>query len=162
MISPIICWLEPCRFLILHVHSEHTGTSLIQWFGQYHFLFLHFPIVCALLAGVAELLYSWTNKEHYGFTAQFLLFFAAIFSIPTVLAGLALSHNMTIALWSTPWWHRTFGILTLIVSWLAAILSLWPQHRKLYICFLILLLICVEVAGDLGADMTFKHFHWLP
>jgi len=141
---------------------KDMASSTIHWFGQYHFLFLHFPIVCALLAGVAELIYTWTNKEHYGFTARFLLIVSAISSIPTVLAGLALTHESTVVLWSTLWWHRAFGIGTLIFSWLAAVFSFLPQYRKFYHFFLILLLICVEIAGDLGGDMVFKHFHWLP
>lgn len=137
-------------------------TSIIQWFGQYHFLFLHFPIVCALLAGLAELIYSWTDREHYGFTAQFLLIVTALSTIPTVLAGLALTQGTTVELWSTLWWHRTFGIAALIFSWLAATFRFWPQYRKLYLCFLILLIASVEVAGDLGGDMTFSRFEWLP
>lgn len=150
------------HFLLLHITPDNMESSIIFWFGQYHYLFLHFPFACALLAGLAELLYSWTEKETYGFTAHFLLICTALFAIPTVLAGLALANATPIILWSDLWWHRTFGIATLIFSWLAAIFRFWPQHRKIYLCFLILLLICVEIAGDLGADMAFEHFHWLP
>ena len=149
-------------FLLHAAHSEATASELIDWFGSYHLLFLHFPIACAILAGLAEGLYIWTKKEGYAFTAQFLLIATAIFSIPTVAAGLALAQKETLVLWNTLWWHRAFGFFALIFSFLSAVLRFFPKRRALYLISLVLLIISVAIAADLGGDMAFPNFRWLP
>lgn len=135
---------------------------LVHWFGQYHFIFLHFPLACSVLALVAEILFILTMKEGFAFTVQFLLIIAVLGAIATVLAGLSLAEGRPIPAWSVLWWHRSLGFAILILSILCASIRPWHKMRKWYLCFLVLLAACALVGGDLGGKMTFRHFHWLP
>ncbi len=142
-------------------HAGEHSSGFVHWLGMFHFLFLHFPIASALLAAAAELLYIWKKDERFAFTASFLLWAAALAAIPTAMAGLLLAEGREIPFGGTLWLHRLFGLGTLLLSLSAAFLSSRP-NRKLYLFILALLVMFVFITGDLGGDMSFPGFEWLP
>lgn len=142
-------------------HAGEHSSGLVHWLGMFHFLFLHFPIASVLLAAAAELLYLWKKEERFAFTARFLLWAAALAAIPTAMAGLLLAEGREIPFGGTLWLHRLFGLGTLVLSLSAAFLSSRP-NRKLYLSVLALLVLFVFITGDLGGDMSFPSFDWLP
>lgn len=137
---------------------------LIQWFGNFHPIFLHFPIVLILLAGLTELLYAWNKNPFYDFVIKFMLVAAAIFIIPTVLSGLAFQEGVTLdeSNRTILWWHRFFGIVTLILTFVTLLIRISHGRHGLYFVSLILLIGSVLTTSYLGGLMTFGPFSLLP
>jgi uncharacterized membrane protein len=143
--------------MIAHGSAPH---SLLHWLGQYHFLFLHFPLACTSLAVLAECLFLWRKNPSYRFTAQFLLAANVLFALLTAATGLSLAEAMEIPAWGTLWWHRTFGLATLVLSVAAPLLVNYSIFY--YRVCLALLFVSAFLTGELGGAMTFPHFRWLP
>lgn len=155
----------PASMFFLKADLAHAveGKALAEWFGNYHFIFVHFPIALIVLACVAELLYSLKKDPRYGFVVNFLLISAAIFVIPTALSGLSLAASgMGAGTQDILGWHQTFGIITLILTFLTLFLKNYQTSRPLYLLSLLLLLISVTVTAYLGGLMAFGEFNILP
>jgi uncharacterized membrane protein len=149
-----------------HAHLA-LGASLdawLQWFGNFHFLFVHFPIALIIMACIAELLFTWKKDSQYNFTVNFLLIAAAIFVIPTVLSGLSLagSGEATSETNSLLDWHEAFGFITLTLTIITVVIRIFLGRCPLYLWSLFLLLICVLTTSHLGGLMAFGDFNLLP
>ena len=62
----------------------------MDWFANYHYIFVHFPIALIIMAGIAELIMKLQKKPNLDATVKFLLISAALFTVPTVISGLSL------------------------------------------------------------------------
>jgi len=149
-----------------HAHLTLGGgaDAWLQWFGNFHFLFVHFPIVLIIMACIAELLFIWRKDSQYSFTANFLLIAAAIFVIPTVLSGLSLAGGgeATAETNSLLDWHEAFGFITLTLTIITAVIRFALGRCPLYLWSLFVLLICVLTTSHLGGLMAFGDFNLLP
>lgn len=151
------------------VKPEPPATGLIPWFGQFHPMLLHFPIALILMTVIAELLFFWFGYAIFNHAARFMLIAAAIIVIPTALSGLALGAatdfqgHMAVLYW----WHRLFGVITLVLAIPTALLRELCQRNEFrtpsaYYCSLALLFISVSVTGFLGGELVWGPMHLLP
>lgn len=134
-----------------------------SWFGNFHYIFVHFPIALIVMVGVAELISSWRKNPQYNLVINFLLIAAAVFVIPTVFSGLSLEESGVVPE-TNPYleWHETFGIATLVLTCITLILRTFFKWRTLYLLSLLALLICVAITSHLGGLMAFGDFSLLP
>ncbi len=137
------------------IHQSHVN-EFVRWFGNYHPVFLHYPIVLIFMAALAEAFYFLTKKEQYAFTNKFLLVSACVFVLPTVLSGLCfeqLMHfeqNELIIIW----WHKFFGGGTLVFTFITTILLLYYGRIRLYYLSLVIALASALTASYLGGLLT--------
>lgn len=129
----------------------HNSISII---GNWHYLFLHFPIALLITAGIAELLNYLRPNILFDQAARFMLLAAAFFIIPTVLFGLILSESGDYDS-NLLMWHKIFGALTLFLTWFAAYLREQGKRNWIYGIALILAIISVSIAGYFGGLMSF-------
>lgn len=150
--------------LYANVTSGNSLEAWVGWFGNYHFIFLHFPIALIIMACVAEVLLTVRKDPQYNFIVNFLLIAAAILVVPTVLAGLSLAHSGPVTEETNPLleWHQIFGFLTLTLTCITVIIRNWLGRHALYLWCLFALLICVTVTSHLGSIMAFGEFNLLP
>lgn len=135
--------------------------------GRFHFLFIHFPIALIVMTVTAELLWFWYKTPLFNYAARFLITAAAIFVIPTVLLGLALSwvqnyEGLQLELFV---WHRYFGFLTAGLAILAAILKEryvreYSTSQTGYYISLFFLFLSVSLTGAFGGSLTFGLDVW--
>lgn len=146
----------------LRVWQEPTF-SWLAWLGQYHYIFVHFPIALIIMTVVAEGFGIWTRNELFYQAARFMIVSAAFFAPPTALLGLALSdgqHHYEGLGETILFWHQSLGLTTAGLAIVTAVLlegqirghlkSLLPY----YIC-LTLLFVSVCWTGMLGGDLAF-------
>lgn len=149
-----------------YANSASMGTqeAWLHWFGNYHFIFLHFPIALIIMACIAELLLSWKKDLRYDFIVNFLLISAAILVIPTVLSGLSLGETKEISSEANPLleWHEIFGFITLSLTLITVILRKFFGRNSLYLWSLFVLLICVIMTSHLGGMMAIENYNLLP
>jgi uncharacterized membrane protein len=144
--------------------SAGDANAWSHWLGNYHFIFVHFPIALIIMACVAELIFTWKKDPRYSFVVNFLLISAAILVIPTVISGLSLKESgmgtgdSSLLLE----WHEIFGIITLSLTFITLVLRNFQTSRKLYLVSLIFLLISLCVTAQLGGLMAFGDFNLLP
>lgn len=150
----------------VHAHSisQENSESWLLWFGNYHFIFIHFPIALIVMAFIAELIFSWGKNPQYNAIVNFLLISAAIFAIPTILSGLSLEGSGVVTEETNPLleWHKIFGYATLSLTIITIIARNFLKLRSLYLLCLMLLLISVIIASHLGGMMAFEGYHLLP
>lgn len=144
--------------------SETSSEAWMHWFGNYHYIFLHFPIALIIMACVAELLLLWRKNPGYDFIVNFLLISAAIIAIPTVFSGLSLEESgaVTGETQALVEWHEIFGFITLSLTVVTVIIRNILGRYSLYVCSLIALLISVIITAHLGGLMAFEDFNLLP
>lgn len=144
-----------------HSHFEGAWKNGISWIGNFHPVFLHFPIALILMTVVAEILNQKKPSLLFQHAARFMLVSAAIFAIPTALSGLAFSYNASyqglLAVFF--WWHRFLGIGTACLSISAALLKELARKKKVSVLFygitLVMLVLFLVVGSYLGGKMTF-------
>lgn len=133
----------------------------VKRIGNLHFILIHFPIALIVMTVAAELLFWWTRIPLYAFSARFMINAAAVFGIPTVLFGLALSFGSNYEGVSRDIfeWHRFFGLVTATLAVLCAIMKEISVRQKKgmleYAIFLFLAFISLSVTGYLGGSLTF-------
>lgn len=144
--------------------SELGSEDWMRWFGNYHYIFLHFPIALIIMACVAELLLLWRKNPKYDFIVNFLLISAAILAIPTVFSGLSLEESGAVTVEAQPLleWHKIFGFITFSLTVITVIIRNFLGWYSLYLCSLIALLISVIITAHLGGLMAFEDFTLLP
>lgn len=141
-----------------------TSDKWLSWFGNFHFIFVHFPIALIIMACVAELIFWWKKNPQYNFIVSFLLISAALLMIPTILSGLSLEESGAVNenAQSLLEWHESFAFTTLSLI----IVTLFARHylkkRSLYLWCLFALLIAVIITSHLGGLMVFDNFNLLP
>lgn len=160
----------------LFAHEEH-GTTLqseninqwMQWIGNFHLIFLHFPIALIVMTVISECL-SWKYKNpFFDHASRFMLIAAAIATIPTALTGLAFSYGVSYEgeMVDIFWWHRFLGLFITALSFLTVILKELTIRKTIkssmyYSITLIILFISVNITGYLGGEMTFSSYRLLP
>lgn len=141
--------------------SKDTHSKIVHWFGNFHLIFLHFPIALIVMTVVSELLFCWYGFPVFDQSSRFMIIAAAITTIPTALFGFALAYEAHYEgiLFSFFWWHRIFGVFTTLLTIVAAILredysgKRWAM-KAYYICLAIVFL-SVNLTGYLGGAMSF-------
>jgi uncharacterized membrane protein len=155
-------------FIIDHLYAHpghetvgHGWERVIRFIGNFHLIFLHFPIVFIVTTGIAEWLYFMKKDLRFDHAARFMILMAAISAIPTVICGLALgysfSYNTTYpgTLANTFWLHQLFGILTAFLAIACSYFREYSHSLKIYYVFLIISIISVTITGYLGGMLTF-------
>lgn len=143
-------------FLYSHEGHEEHASNFINWIGSFHPILLHFPIALVTMTGVAECFARLRDKQSYDDAARFMINAAAIFVIPTIICGWALSYGMDYSgdLQNTFWWHRFFGITTGVLL----ITTAYFRRRSANTTYLLLLtatILSVATTGYLGGTLTF-------
>lgn len=146
------------------IPQGETSEVWLRWFGNYHYIFVHFPIALIVMACIAELLCSWRKNPQYNFVVYFLLIAAAIFAIPTVFAGLSLEESGVVGAKDEFLieWHEFFGLVTLSLIFITLLLRYFWGRRSIYFWSLIVLFICVLITAHLGGAVAFDDFKLLP
>lgn len=136
----------------------------LQWFGNFHVIFLHFPIALIIMTCIAELLALWKKDPRYEFVAKFMLIAAAIFVIPTGLSGLSmeLTGNFDQETQTLIDLHLAFGILTLAWTLITLFLCFYAKKRSHYYISLSILLLSVIITSYLGGLIAFGYVDYLP
>jgi uncharacterized membrane protein len=147
-----------------HLAVGGNSEAWLNWFGNYHFIFLHFPIALIIMACVAECLLYWKKNPQYNFVVNFLLISAAILAIPTVFSGLSLEESGAVAEEMNPLleWHEIFGFITLSLTIITVIIRNFLGRNALYFWSLSALLVSVITTAHLGGLMAFENFNLLP
>ncbi len=127
----------------------------MKWFGQLHVILVHYPIALVVMAVVAEVLYSWTENPMYEDAAKFMLIAAAVLAIPTAITGqlFSLETSQESALAGYLWWHRLFGIVTVVLLAITVLLR-YTTTRKAYLWSLALTLLSTIATAYLGSAMV--------
>lgn len=149
----------------MNILAAGTGNEAwIHWAGQYHVIFVHFPIALIILAGVSELLFSWKKDPNYDFVTRFLLIASAILVIPTVLSGLSLEESGSVpeAMNEIIEWHEIFGLTTLILIFLTLFIRYWNGRSSLYFWSLAVLILSVIITSHLGGLVAFGEMNLFP
>lgn len=162
----LLVLLSLCCFVIGHEGHEYISPEILeqgrpatwsQWVGSFHLFFLHFPVALIYMLVICECLLAWQHRPVFDFSARFLMYSAAIVSLPTVLLGLVYSYSasyeglMEIFLW----WHMWLGILTAVFAFLVVLMREKLDVGKMYYGCLLILFLLVNIAGYFGAGMTF-------
>ncbi len=136
----------------------------MQWIGNFHFMFLHFPIALIMMTGVSEILWAWSQRPIFDYASRFMLIAAAILGIPTALLGLILSFVTSFSglLGSFVWWHMWAGISTALFAIIVVFIRQRKGVSKLYYVNFFVLFLLVNITGYLGGGMTFGPYHILP
>lgn len=139
-----------------HLLGELDLEGILHYIGQAHLILVHFPIALVIMTVVAEILHYFYPKPIYDHAARFMIVTAAILVIPTALAGLAFSYNVTYEepLATYFWWHRFFGLVSGILVILAAILRELFVRRGYYVC-LAVLFVSIILTGYFGGLVAF-------
>lgn len=130
-------------------------TSLWNAYGPFHVIFLHLPI--GLVAGIA-MIEAWSLISERGQAARVALpalyLFAAGAALLTVLAGLSLAGQGQPESPQTLFWHRNFGLVTLLFIISGTVLCWRQAPRWAQLGNLAALLLVIGVTGHLGGSLT--------
>lgn len=148
------------------VEAVHEGgpVTWTQWVGQFHLIFLHFPIALINLLVISEGLSAWYRQPMYEATSKFLMISAAVLAPPTAILGLIYSYS---ASYYGPteiflWWHMWFGVGTALLAVMTALIREGEGVNRLYYGCLTLLFLILNITGFLGGRVSFGPFHLLP
>lgn len=153
-----------CESLFAHDgHGSHEDAyGIMWWLGNFHPLFLQFPIVLTISTAFAELLYHYKQNVIFSHTARFMILGAAIMVIPTILLGLILGYKSESEynefLLDYFWWHRFFGVLTGFLIIVTAYVREYQPIKSLYYSLLFFSVASVILTGYLGGSLTFGPF----
>jgi uncharacterized membrane protein len=143
-------------FLLIAGDSVVIPTWL-QPVGRLHPLILHFPIVVLIMAVLMEF-FRFTERfkteRLFQDIATLLWLTGAIFAAVTVIMGLFLSKEPGYE-GATLQWHKWFGVSIVFVSGFIY----WCRSAKWYNLKIarfgsVMIVACLVVAGDFGADLT--------
>lgn len=155
-------------FFALGAHEGHEesvgvwqerGYSWTQWIGKYHYLAVHFPIALISMALLAESLAIWFPNPLFSHSARFMLITSALWTIPTVLLGWALSRGAvyegeTETVFQLHW---ILGCLTLFLSFFTVFIrEKYREHGGLYYGLLIMLFLSMYWGAVMGTQLTFN------
>lgn len=135
--------------------------SWMQWIGNFHFIFLHFPIALIVMTVISECLFWKYKNPFFDHASRFMLIAAAVSTIPTVLTGFAFSYGVAYEgnIADLFWWHRFLGIFIAALSFLTVIFKELTVRKtirsSIYSCSLAILFIFINITGYLGGEMTF-------
>lgn len=154
-------------FLMGDTKTSDRLTSWLNEIGRFHLLMVHFPIALITMTVVAECLWIWFKNPIFDHAARFMILSAAIFAVPTALLGLAFGYGQNFEGLSLELyvWHRYFGLLTVGLVIIAAILreryvrQMASSLISYYIC-LFILFICVSLTGAFGGGLAFGLDVW--
>ncbi len=136
---------------LLYAFAIGELPALLSFFGRFHPMLLHFPLVLLLVALLFEV-YS-LKKPHWQEPAHFLLGAGAATAYVSALAGFLLSSNGSYA-GQTFELHKWLGLAT---SWLATGLFIgksWLQQKKLYLPLFAFAALLLIITGHYGANLT--------
>lgn len=146
-----------------HSFDQYVGRPLTwsQWFGSFHFIFLHFPIALITMTGVSEFLLARRKKVVYNFAAKFMITSAAILIIPTALTGILYRYETSYSGLLAEYisWHMVAGIITTFLTIFVAFIRQVFGVSKYYYCSLFVLFLLVNITGYLGGCMTFGPYY---
>lgn len=157
-------------FISLHAHEGHhhpdeiATMTFMEWLGQFHHLFNHFPIVLILMAALTAIIHTISGDQRYNFITTFLLTAAVIFTLLTVVTGCCYENRESYSNIEAAkiGYHKIGGILTFILTIFTLYLHLNHKHNILYfICFLLLVSALITTTW-IGGSLTFGHLKLLP
>lgn len=169
VIFSLVCLLGVSLLFGHEGHKEVTMQvgrphSWMQWFGSFHFIFLHFPIALITMGAVSELLYSWYQKPIFDQSSRFMLIAAAVLAVPTAVLGLTYSYTAAyhglLAYFMEA--HMWLGISTAVLAIIVVYLRESQGRNALYYSSLLLLFLLVNVTAFLGGGMTFGPYQLYP
>lgn len=130
----------------------------MSWLGQYHYIFVHFPIALIIMAGVAELIMILKKDAPLNSTVNFLLISAALWTIPTVATGLLLEDTGVVkpANHAILEWHQSFAFTTLSLVFATIFLRYWLGRHAIYWISFALMFASVIVTAHFGGIMAFN------
>jgi len=151
------------------VVRKDTYSKIIHLLGNFHPIFLHFPIALIVMTVVSELFFFWYENPLFDQASRFMIIAAAISAIPTALFGFAFGYDAHYEgiLANFFWWHRFLGVFSTLLTIATAILrelhsrKQWNTMKAYYIC-LAIIFISVNLTGFLGGRMTFGLSHLWP
>ncbi len=122
---------------------------------DFHPLVVHFPIAFLTVYSLFELIrfQRVLEKPYWFFVKKVLIIVGWAGSLVAALTGFIASgwviDGPRIFLM-----HRSFALLTIILSTVSAILYLKNKHNKVLIIFALLILISITITGGLGGAMV--------
>jgi uncharacterized membrane protein len=145
--------------------------NLIHWLGPLHPVFIHFPIVCSILAFFALLGRSLWPKHEWNQAAAFLWTLTFFFGLLSLFSGHALALQFGIlsqwswippdsalqgqlqehALWGT--FSLIFTLILLAAAWKIFRDEAWPHWLNLSLA--LVLAIAFSVTGHEGGEMVY-------
>lgn len=155
-----IAFLLSSTLLFSHAGHDHSNESphtySILRLGPLHFIFIHFPIALVTMTGIAELLNQLKPGQHYDHLASFLLRFALILTIPTLIFGFLLGYGQIYEGAQEQIFekHQVFGFLSFFLLCLVTYLKKL-QKWSFYYVFLVILFLCVIFTASLGGNLAF-------
>lgn len=156
-------------FILAAVDHVVTFDDTLQWFGKFHLILLHFPLVLIPLTALSEWLFQRNHNPLFDNAARFMIACAAVFIIPTVLTGLSLGYvgSFEGAMGDLYWWHRALGLtsgalaIACFVFKELYIRGIRNTQRIYYLC-LAILFITVSLTGNYGGEITFGPTKLIP
>lgn len=146
-----------------------SDNKIIRWLGHFHPIFLHFPIALIVMTVISELCFYFYAIPLFDHASRFMIIAAALTSIPTVLFGFALGYDThyEAVLVNLFWWHRFFGVFTmLLIIATATLRELSIRKRwnltKIYYGCLALSFLTIAITAYLGGELTFGPGNLLP
>ncbi len=136
----------------------------MDWFANYHYFFVHFPIALVIMAGIAEFIMAVRKKDTLDNTVLFLLGFSVVFTLFAIASGLSLEDVVSIGEKNHDnlEWHESFAFSTLFFVVAALVIRLWKGKNILYFFLLILSVISVCITAHFGGLMAFGPLQYLP
>lgn len=139
--------------------SAHRPKNWIEWLGNFHLLFIHFPIALIWTVAISDLFYRKTHSEIFNMASRVMLMAAALFSIPTVFFGLILKL-------ATPFegieeklifFHMLSGLITAFYALFIVYIRETSGFTRIYGVLFAILLILVTITGYLGGELSFGY-----
>lgn len=126
-------------------------------FGDYHVIFLHFPIVWITTAFICDFIFLFKRSPGIAKTADGLILAAAITAIPTIWTGLVLSGSEVTD--SYLLYHRNWALATFVFTIFHSILrgnALYKNHFNPNFIFLSAInLALIDITADFGGEVAF-------
>lgn len=157
--------------LLISHEGHHTSQQLmpsfavkwIQWIGQSHLIFLHFPIALIIMVAISDVFFYWKRKDIFNHASLFMLYATVFWTIPTVLSGLALGYGVPYngLLLDFFQWHRALGIILPFATVLALVFREF-NYLNAYIAGMVCLVVLVTIIGILGGGLAFGPDSFIP
>ncbi len=149
-------------FTAAAIGAESDGDERPMLIGRLHPAVVHFPIVCLLIAALAEVLVM-RFGERWKPTVRLLTIIGFLGAGVSVLSGWWLADDQQPSMLER---HRWLGVWTLVSASLTAA-SLWLAEIKpgaarwLFRAFLFASVVLVFLTSNLGGDMVYgKNWLW--
>jgi mono/diheme cytochrome c family protein/uncharacterized membrane protein len=128
----------------------------IQFFGRFHLLTVHFPIVLILLVPVLELAGRDRRLSHLGSSIDFVWVLAALSSLAAATLGwcLARSGGYSGRLVTQHMWGGLAVAALCWICWMMHGRSTFPQTDRTYVALLLAAVAVVSFTGYRGGQLT--------